>query len=120
VIDFLSERLKAVLYALVLALVVTPLQVHAEGACEAEGVVFGFFNGVQNTKEQANNALYFLRLTYSSETPDGESITYELFYNDTEGFADFVETFEQRLQEHGGLLAGRFELFFSATKGEGR
>ncbi|MCW5654019.1 hypothetical protein [Hydrogenophaga sp.] len=82
--------------------------------------MFGFFNGVQNTKEQANNALYFLRQTYLIETPNGKPITYELFYNDTEGFADFVETFEQRLQEHGGLLAGRFELFFSAAKGEGR
>ncbi len=118
-IDFLPKRLRAVFCALILVLV-APLQVHAEGTCEAEGVVFGFFNGVQNTKEQANNALYVLRQTYLLETPDGAPIRYELFYNDTEGFADFVETFEQRLQEHGGLLAGRFELFFSATRGEGR
>jgi hypothetical protein len=101
------------------ALSLLPLQVRAKDLCEADGVVFGFFNGVQNTKEHANNALYFLRLTYLVETSNGKPITYELFYNDTEGFADFVETFEQRLQEHGGLLAGRFELFFSATKGEG-
>jgi hypothetical protein len=30
-----------------------------------------------------------------------------------------VETFEQRLQEHNGLLSQRFELFFSALQGGG-
>ena len=56
---------------------------------------------------------------YGAVTPKGNSITYDLFYNDTQGFADFVETFDQRLNEHGSLLAGRFELFFSAARGEG-
>ena len=60
-----------------------------------------------------------MKKLYGPTTPKGETITYELFYNDSEGFSDFVETFEQRLQEHNGLLAGRFELFFSATQGEG-
>ena len=45
-------------------------------------------------------------------TPDGKPITYTLYYNDTDaGLADFVETFDQRLQEQEGLLARRFELF---------
>ncbi len=95
-----------------------PLSVLAQDACEAEGVVFGFFNGVQTTKESANNALVALGQLYPAKTPVGEPITYELFYNDTQGFADFVETFDQRLQEQNGLPAGRFELFFSATQGE--
>ncbi len=34
-----------------------------------------------------------------------------------EEFSDFVEVFAQRLNEHGGALAGRFELFFSALQG---
>ncbi|MBT9464722.1 hypothetical protein [Hydrogenophaga sp.] len=96
-----------------------PLSALAQEACEADGVVFGFFNGVQTTKESANNALVVLGQLYPSNTPAGKPITYELFYNDTQGFSDFVETFEQRLQEQNGLLAGRFELFFSAAKGEG-
>ncbi|MDP3813208.1 MAG: hypothetical protein Q8Q78_19565 [Hydrogenophaga sp.] len=60
-----------------------------------------------------------LEAIHCPTTPAGAPITDELFYNDTQGFADFVDTFEQRLQEQNGLLAGRFELFFSATQGEG-
>ncbi|TNF57241.1 MAG: hypothetical protein EP308_02665 [Burkholderiales bacterium] len=57
---------------------------------------------------------------YGRTTPDGQPINYTLYYNDTQaGITDFVETFEQRLQEQDGLLAGRFELFFSAMNGGG-
>lgn len=91
----------------------------AQEQCNAEGVVFGFFNGVKTTLPQARDARRLLEALHGPATPKGEPITYELFYNDTQGFADFVETFEQRLQEQNGLLAGRFELFFSATQGEG-
>lgn len=91
----------------------------AQEQCDAEGVVFGFFNGVKTTLPQARDARRFLEALHGPTTPKGEPITYDLFYNDTQGFADFVETFEQRLQEQNGLLAGRFELFFSAIKGEG-
>ncbi|RJP71332.1 MAG: hypothetical protein C4535_03065 [Comamonadaceae bacterium] len=90
--------------------------------CAASGVVFGFFNGVMTKSDQAQIVLgrhIKGKNLYGSQTPNGEPITYDLFYNDTDGFADFVETFDQRLQEHGGLLAGRFELFFSAMRGEG-
>jgi len=104
---------------LVLVVALLPICVAAEVSCDA-GVVLGFFNGVQTTEQKAKNATYdHLEILYGPTTPAGEPITYELFYNDTQGFADFVETFEQRLQEQNGLLAGRFELFFSATKGEG-
>ncbi|MBU7576109.1 MAG: hypothetical protein KAF64_22310 [Hydrogenophaga sp.] len=87
--------------------------------CDRNGVALGFFNGVQTTYLQANDARREIRKVFGEVTPSSEPITYELFYNDSEGFADFVETFDQRLHEHGGLLAGRFELFFSATRGEG-
>jgi hypothetical protein len=98
------------------------MQSHAQDAtCGANGVVFGFFNGVQTTEDQAKFALRLIqeKQLYGTTTPNGEPITYELFYNDTEGFSDFVEVFDQRLQEHNGLLAGRFELFFSTLQGEG-
>ncbi|MDP3810962.1 MAG: hypothetical protein Q8Q78_08160 [Hydrogenophaga sp.] len=91
----------------------------AQDQCERNGVVFGFFNGVQTLEDDAQRALHqHLEVMHGPTTPNKEPITYELFYNDTQGFADFVETFEQRLQEQNGLLAGRFELFFSATQGE--
>lgn len=95
-------------------------QVQAQEACDAGGVVFGFFNGVQTLEADAGLALKKIKPLYGATTPKGDPITtYDLFYNDTRGFADFVETFDQRLQEHGSLLAGRFELFFSAARGEG-
>lgn len=105
--------------ALALVLALLPICVIAEESCFA-GVVFGFFNGVKTTEQQAKQTAFdHLEILYGPTTPAGEPITYELFYNDTQGFTDFVETFEQRLQEQNGLLAGRFELFFSATQGEG-
>ncbi len=107
-------------YLVVLMAMLFPLHTLAQDDCEVTGVVFGFFNGVQTTERQASYAVAWLRKLSPSTTLSGQPITYELFYNDTEGFADFVETFEQRMQEHGGLLAGRFELFFSAARGEGR
>jgi len=94
--------------------------VFGQEQCERNGVVIGFFNGVQTKENEAQRSLLqHVAPLYGLNTPNGEPITYDLFYNDTDGFADFVETFDQRLQEHGGLLAGRFELFFSATRGEG-
>lgn len=108
---------------LVMSFAICPVSSNAQTSdCEASGVVFGFFNGVQTTQDQALIALgrhIQGRNLYGTTTSSGERITYSLFYNDTQGFADFVETFDQRLQELGGLLAGRFELFFSATRGEG-
>lgn len=91
-----------------------------QNQCERSGVVFGFFNGVQTQEDDAQRALHqHIEILYGPTTPAGEPITYELFYNDTQGFADFVETFEQRLQEQNGVLAERFELFFSSTQGAG-
>ena len=113
------QRLAAVFRRMVFAFALLPLCVAAQESCTA-GVVFGFFNGVQTTEQLAKFVAHRqLVELYGPTTPAGESITYDLFYNDTQGFADFVETFDQRLQEHGGLLAGRFELFFSAARGEG-
>lgn len=87
----------------------------AQETCETTGVEFAFFNGVQTPSDDAQRVVQLhLPSLYGTITPDGQPITYTLYYNDTDaGLADFVETFEQRLQEHEGLLAGRYELFFS-------
>lgn len=83
------------------------------------GVQFGFFNGVNTTEQEADQALIVFGQKYGLRTAQGESVSYEAYYNYSEGFADFVETFDHRLQENGGILAGRFELFFEALKGNG-
>lgn len=88
-------------------------------ACQDNGIVVGFFNGVQNTALQATMSLFELKRIHGVKNAQEEPIRYELLYNYTAGFEDFVETFEQRLLEHGALLEGRFELFFEAIRGDG-
>jgi hypothetical protein len=94
---------------------------HAQETCERTGIEFGFFNGVKTQERSALDVVEeFLPLLYGHTTPDGQPISYTLYYNDTDPWlTDFVETFDQRLQEHGGLLSQRFELFFSALQGGG-
>jgi hypothetical protein len=87
--------------------------------CRNVWVIFGFFNGVLTTQEKAENLKQRLERIYGGATRAREQIRYELMYNDSKGFDDFVETFEQRLLEQDGLLEGRFELFFEAINGSG-
>ena len=105
---------------LMLALVSTSwAQVPSASACKPTGTLFGFFNGVQTTSDQAKKALDKLKKIHGETNAAGEKISYEVFYNYSNGFEDFVETFDQRLKEQDGLLQGRFELFFGAVHGGG-
>jgi hypothetical protein len=110
-------------WILVLPLLLSPFWngAHAQETCERAGVEFGFFNGVKTTRTKAQEVIeIFLPSQYGHTTPDGQPISYTLYYNDTDPWlTDFVETFDQRLQEHGGLLSQRFELFFSSLQGGG-
>ncbi|HFU76927.1 MAG TPA: hypothetical protein ENK68_00285 [Epsilonproteobacteria bacterium] len=77
-------------------------------------IVFGYFNGVQTTPKEAADALdkietKFLNTYISTKS---EKIEYTLFYNKTEGLADFAETFEQRTKEHSEILADKLENFW--------
>lgn len=87
--------------------------------CRAIGVAFVFFNGVNTTPAGATAALEEFRKIHGTTSPAGDPIRYEKLYNYSNGFEDFVETFEQRLLEQEGLLGGRFELFFEALNGNG-
>lgn len=87
--------------------------------CMERGTVFGFFNGVKTTRIEAQIAREYIRHTFGDRTENDEKIKYELFYNYTNGFEDFVETFEQRLQEQDEILGNRFELFFQVLHQEG-
>ena len=116
------RQLLSTLLSITIAASSAPLayaQSNTPSACPTGGVTFGFFNGVQTTPEQAESARDYLKATYGTKTPNGETIQYELFYNQTNGLADFVETFEQRLAEQNGLLAGKYELFFESIRGGG-
>ncbi len=87
--------------------------------CLGKDVAFLYFNGIHNDPAVATAALHELRRIHGTKTPAGEVIEYTLMYNQTNGFADVVETFEQRLLEQSKLLAGRFELFFEVLNGDG-
>lgn len=91
----------------------------AADLCTANGVAFAFFNGVQNTQAQAQATLNELADIHGEVSANGDTITYEVLYNYTEGLDDFVEVFDQRLREQEGLLQDRFELFFTTLTGDG-
>lgn len=95
--------------------------VQAISVCSpANPVVFAYFNGVLITEKMALDVLdKKMSKLYGTTSPAGQPIQYELLYNYSNGFEDFVQTFEQRMKEQDGILAGRFELFFSAIKGGG-
>lgn len=116
----LLRRFVAFVTALAVAWAGTAPAYAQTNVCTSGGIAFGFFNGVQTTDAQATTALLWLRAQYGRTLPrTGESIRYEKFYNYSNGFEDFVETFEQRLQEQDRVLAGRFELFMEVISGSG-
>jgi hypothetical protein len=94
-------------------------QAESTNLCSDPGVVFAFMNGVQTTPDGANEAKTEFQRLFGDTSPAGDPINYEVLYNYSNGFEDFVETFEQRLHEQEGLLEGRLELFFEALKGGG-
>lgn len=87
--------------------------------CRDTGIAFVFFNGVNTTPLGASRAKEELKRIHGKKSSDGDEIRYEVLYNYTDGFDDFVETFEQRLREQEGILEGRFELFFEVIRGSG-
>lgn len=108
-----------VVFSILLAPAAAQTQPNTGNLCTPAGVAFGFFNGVRTTRLQANRNLQEFKIIHGVSTARGDRIKYQLFYNYTEGFDDFVETFDQRLREQSGLLAGRVELFFTTNNGGG-
>ena len=96
-----------------------PAAAPAVSLCAPRGYIFGFFNGVLNTPRQAEISRNQLERLYGTTAGNGEPIKYEVFYNYSNGFEDFVETFDQRLREQEAILRDRFELFFEALNGGG-
>lgn len=87
--------------------------------CRPAGYVIGFFNGVWNTKAQAEVGLSAIRDSFFGEIYKEERLEYELFYNqsgtDRQGVTmleDVAEVFQQRAIELDGALANRWEIFW--------
>jgi len=102
----------------------TPLHALSQEAqngdlCRDSGIVFSFFNGVQTTPAGAARALNAFQSIHGQTNGRGDNIRYEVLYNQTDGFDDFIETFEQRVLEQEDILAGRYELFFEVINGGG-
>lgn len=94
--------------------------------CFTMAYLFGFFNGVWNTRTEAEESLRqmkrenFLGLKWR-EAP----VRYELFYNQTckrsaddVCLQDVAEVFRQRSAELDGLLARRWEYFWEQVTGQ--
>jgi len=93
----------------------------AKNVCIAGGdIVFGYFNGVLKTEDEAQAALDVIKNKFGTTTENGTLIKYETFYNTTNDLADFVEVFEQRAKENGKVLADKYELFFDSLSGNGK
>lgn len=92
--------------------------------CIASGYTVGFFNGVWNTKQQADDGRDALRIL-RGETFNDEPIQYETFYNSTgssvgaTALQDLAETFIQRSVEidNSGELGKRWEFFWENFSG---
>ncbi len=112
----MNKRLLTYALGAIMALIATHTHANtiapADNLCRNDGIVFGYFNGVQTTNSTARAALRELKYRYQTQTSTGEAIRYELLYNSTHGLGDFVEVFEQRLLEHHTILKNRYELFF--------
>lgn len=88
-------------------------------SCNINGISINYFNGVDTTQPVARESMNEIAKIYGFNATNGQEIKYSLMYNDTKGWRDFVETFSQRLLEHNGLLADRFELFLDSWSGNG-
>jgi hypothetical protein len=121
-VNKINRRLIACIVILANLLNSVPVRAQTNtSACSTPGgIQFGFFNGVKTTKDEADRALNTLEQIYGTKTPADETITYQVFYNHTNGIEDFVETFEQRMAEQASELKDRFELFNEAVRGSGR
>lgn len=93
-----------------------------QSLCENETIIV-FFNGIGNTKSEAERSKEILQRFYGDAAPNGETLRYELLYNETLGmFDDILETFEQRISEQRVELREavkhRYEYFMAFVNGD--
>lgn len=113
-------------YLLCAALLFTSITpAFALNLCETQqGFSALFFNGVWNTSNDANRAMFVLESTLGS-THNDEPITYDLMYNSTgeangaSAFEDIAEVFIQRANELDVDPTKHFDLFMEAVTSGG-
>lgn len=89
-------------------------------------IVIGFFNGVANTDEAAQDSLKRLQVEFGPQYEES-TLKYAQFYNQTacgkgtlgklSCLEDVAEVFEQRSRELGGVFANRWESFWDILAG---
>jgi hypothetical protein len=95
--------------------------------CYTMAYLFGFFNGVWNTRTEAEDSLEAMELqSFLGPKWREAPVRYELFYNQTckvsdndTCLQDVAEVFRQRSAELDGLLARRWEYFWEQVTGQG-
>lgn len=87
--------------------------------CDDPSTTVAYFNGVLTGNTQAQYVIGIFESILGDTDANGQSVQFELLYNQTHGFSDLVEAFAQRLEEQEGVLQERFELFTSALRGGG-
>ena len=71
----------------------------------ASGLLVGYFNGVDNTYEDAMLSMVLMQLFIGNDH-DGQLVEYQLFYNDTDGrIEDIVEALIQLSKEKSAYLS---------------
>lgn len=85
--------------------------------CEISGYKVMFFNGVATTNREGKDGLTSIELAISKYSYNGESIEYDIMYNDSrvaDGTVyvldDFAETFAQRYEELNGQALDSWEI----------
>lgn len=103
-----------------------PITTGAYPRCYTMAHLFGFFNGVWNTRTEAEDSLDAMKTANFLGAKWREApVRYELFYNQTckrsedDGcLQDVAEVFRQRSAELDGLLARRWEYFWEQVTGQ--
>jgi hypothetical protein len=85
------------------------------GVCDAEATTIGYFNGVLNTRLEAESSLHMLRRKVILLAPQSR-VRFQLFYNPSRGFLDFLEVFLQRAPAE---LQSRIEIAWDVLHGGG-
>ncbi|NIM40498.1 MAG: hypothetical protein GTN84_05760 [Hydrogenophaga sp.] len=94
--------------------------------CYTMAYLVGFFNGVWNTREEAERSLEVMKKQdFLGRNWRDAPIRYELFYNqsckrraDDVCLQDVAEVFRQRSAEMDGLLSRRWEYFWDQVTGQ--
>lgn len=120
-------QLKSIFFVVAMACLAASIR-PSFAACPGPGSGYSvlFFNGVWNTKNQAQISLKKIKSDFGVSY-NNLPISYQLAYNETgstdggTSFQDLAETFIQRADQidPSGSLANHFELFWEALQGDG-